>query len=321
MHGIASDDIDRLQKKAEMLRLKLGARQGFFLGWGSAGIKKELAETEALIADFRQRQGARDAQAARDAMAMISDPGAGGGRPRKKTKAEGEGTGGKTKSGTEWPVDTLQVYQADQLREAFEKIGKINDEWQPVSYVDSANLHEAEMLRKAFEEIGELNKDVAASVKDAGKVGAEVGQDLALVFSSAAGAAITNWQGVGSLLKGILQDLAQIALREAVTKPLTGMLTTALTSFLPKFDVGTDYVPRDMAAIVHKGERIVPAAQNLRDRSAGGGRSGGIVLNSAPSIRIDARTDVGAVAQMVAQGMRVANEQMLMELKSAGVMG
>jgi hypothetical protein len=76
-----------------------------------------------------------------------------------------------------------------------------------------------------------------------------------------------------------------------------------------------------MAAIVHKGERIVPAAQNLRDRGAGGGRGGGIVLTSAPSIRIDARTDVGAVAQMVAQGMRVANEQILMELKSAGVMG
>jgi tape measure domain-containing protein len=184
-------------------------------------------------------------------------------------------------------------------------------QWQQVfDFIDAEQ-------ERAIEE-GRALIDAQEAVK---KNGAEVGQEMALVFSSAAGQAIMRWESVGDVLKGVLADLAQIALREAVTKPLTGMLTTALTSFLPKFDVGTDYVPRDMAAIVHKGERIVPAAENLRDRSAGGGRSGGIVLNSAPSIRIDARTDVGAVAQMVAQGMRVANEQMLMELKSAGVMG
>ena len=38
---------------------------------------------------------------------------------------------------------------------------------------------------------------------------------------------------------------------------------------LPQFRIGTNYVPRDMAAIVHEGEAIVPKAYN----PAAGGQS------------------------------------------------
>ena len=33
---------------------------------------------------------------------------------------------------------------------------------------------------------------------------------------------------------------------------------------IPSFDVGTNYVPRDMIAQIHEGERIIPAADNTR---------------------------------------------------------
>jgi hypothetical protein len=36
--------------------------------------------------------------------------------------------------------------------------------------------------------------------------------------------------------------------------------------WLPSFDTGTDYVPRDMLAVVHRGEAIIPAAQNVGGR-------------------------------------------------------
>lgn len=56
-----------------------------------------------------------------------------------------------------------------------------------------------------------------------------------------------------------------------------------LGKLLPSFDVGTNYVPRDMVAMVHQGERIVPASQNR----GGGGHT--IIVNvngsNAPDVR------------------------------------
>ena len=36
---------------------------------------------------------------------------------------------------------------------------------------------------------------------------------------------------------------------------------------VPKYETGVDYVPRTSIAIVHQGERIIPASQNAGSRS------------------------------------------------------
>ena len=69
-----------------------------------------------------------------------------------------------------------------------------------------------------------------------------------------------------------------------------------LSGVLPQFDVGTDYVPRDMIAKIHKGERIVPAAQNNRY----GGHSIVVnVVNSGGGSVAEAKRSGGTIAREV----------------------
>jgi len=79
---------------------------------------------------------------------------------------------------------------------------------------------------------------------------------------------------------------------------LVGSGLSWLSGILPKFDAGSDYVPRDMAAIVHKGERIVPAAQNKP--GALGGHSVSVIVNMGGNgSASDVRRAGGAVAREV----------------------
>jgi TP901 family phage tail tape measure protein len=66
-----------------------------------------------------------------------------------------------------------------------------------------------------------------------------------------------------------------------------GMAITSLMGWLPSFAVGTDYVPHDMVANIHKGERIVPASQN---------KPGSV--SSGPPIIVHQNFTVGDVASL-----------------------
>lgn len=70
---------------------------------------------------------------------------------------------------------------------------------------------------------------------------------------------------------------------------------------LPSFDVGTAYVPRDMVAVVHQGERIVPASENRP------GGAGSMIVNQHFAITgaADARSQ-GQLAAAAAMGLHRA---------------
>lgn len=112
------------------------------------------------------------------------------------------------------------------------------------------------------------------------------------------------------LANSIVSDLIRIQVQQSVTKPLAealsgggignflsglfgsgGGASTAgpsaaagggswlnMGSSLPSYAIGTDYVPYDMIAKIHQGERIVPAAENVPGNFSSG--SGAITLNT-----------------------------------------
>jgi hypothetical protein len=98
-------------------------------------------------------------------------------------------------------------------------------------------------------------------------------RELGLTFTSAFEDAVVGGEELSDVLEALLDDIAKFALRKGFTEPALDLLSgfdfgslfggiSDLPDFVPSFAVGTDYVPHDMIAQIHKGERIVPAAEN-----------------------------------------------------------
>ncbi|QIL69560.1 hypothetical protein G7048_03725 [Diaphorobacter sp. HDW4B] len=70
---------------------------------------------------------------------------------------------------------------------------------------------------------------------------------------------------------------------------------------IPQFAVGTNYVPNDMLAMVHKGEAIIPAADNRALMAAlqnGGSGSDGELLKEVRALREDNRAQAGEIVRL-----------------------
>jgi len=143
------------------------------------------------------------------------------------------------------------------------------------------------------------NLGLVADKTDTAKTAAD---EFGMTMASAFEGAIVNGKEFGDVVDGLAQDILRMTLRKAVTDPLSGWISKGITAMLPSFAVGTDYVPRDMVAQIHQGERIVPAAQNH------GGSDGGITINIAATVG-----DIASKSDVVA-GMRATANQITASL-------
>ena len=200
------------------------------------------------------------------------------------------------------------------LAEAITDISLALDELRAKSYTAAVDI-KSDFLRAekaGYEETDEFMR----RLKEQSKEVDDIAKDLGLSFTSAFEDAIVGGKGLRDVLQGLEQDILRILTRKLVTEPLGNAITGAigeggfdlggilksiagsLFGGLPSFDVGTDYVPRDMVARIHKGERIVPAAQNR-----GAGMS--VIVNFSSAGPIDRRTQ-SQLAAAAGQGVQRA---------------
>lgn len=143
--------------------------------------------------------------------------------------------------------------------------------------------HQAELERKKY------SLEATKSVQDAA---ATMFQDFMKGTKSLSQAFNDFASSVMAAMQRILaQQFAEKLLGAGSTGggALSGLMGKAF-SWIPKFDVGTNYVPNDMLAVVHRGERIVPAAQNNPAMMGGGGQSVSVVNHFTVSGGVDRRT-------------------------------
>lgn len=202
----------------------------------------------------------------------------------------------------------------DQEEDTQRIITEAQEAWQKQRQEQDKQAAEdkAEMWKQVFDQIDrereeeiEQGRVLLEGLEDDTKKTSDVMRDLGATFSFAFEKAITGGEKFSKVLKGLAQDILNLVLRKTVTEPIaksiTGMfggtgggfdwssLLSMGSSFFGGgggmvnsgigggFAIGTDYVPRDMIAKIHQGERIIPAAQN--ESSYGEGGQGGLVVN------------------------------------------
>lgn len=159
-----------------------------------------------------------------------------------------------------------------------EEIDKITAAGFGPAILDPNEAQKSNFLRsekEAYSEVLEQVKELDNFAQQAGKnIQDALGDTIARTLKG-------DFESIGDLWKNLLIDMAAQALGAQLGKYLFGDFGTTgkigggigdLIKFigLPSFDVGTDYVPRDMVAKVHKGERILTADQNRQGWGAQG---------------------------------------------------
>lgn len=147
---------------------------------------------------------------------------------------------------------------------------------------------------------------------DAEKEAIDNAKELGRTFTSAFEDAVIEGKKFSDVLQSLADDIQRILLRRVVTEPLDDFLTGAIGSIggggsnivagewdglfggigdaigglfggITPFARGTNEVPKDMIAQIHRGEMIVPAydAAKMRNGGGGGGNVNVIINNNA----------------------------------------
>jgi hypothetical protein len=161
-----------------------------------------------------------------------------------------------------------------------------------------------EPIEETLTELSKFAEQAARNIQDA------LGDTLEQILGG-------HFENIGQLWVNLINKMIAQALAARLNEALFGtnltggLLGPAISAILPSFDVGSSYVPRDMVAMVHQGERIVPAEQN---------RNWGGMPASNVTVYVDGSVETARLQTLVAQGVRQGQTQLLTQLKAQGVL-
>lgn len=167
-----------------------------------------------------------------------------------------------------------------------------------------AYLDQIETQGNLYEDLEAQSKKLADQERDREQALSQLGA----TFESAFEDAIINGEELSDVIQGLTQDILKLALRTTITAPLGNALTSffsggggaGFSSIMSAFSshaTGIDYVPRDMTARIHKGEKILTAKEN-RDSSSGGGDVVVNVINNTDGKVSASQSDNGSGMQL-----------------------
>ena len=142
----------------------------------------------------------------------------------------------------------------------------------------------AEKANKTTPQVKALNdalKDQKDKLDESAKAAERLSEQIQDRLGDAFESAIFDAENMGDAISGILNGIARQIARDAFINPISegignyikgSGIGAGIMDFLPSFAVGSDNLPHDMVAKVHKGEMIIPAPQAAAMRAGGGGQ-------------------------------------------------
>lgn len=174
-----------------------------------------------------------------------------------------------------------------------------------------ARLLQEQAERQAKREADAISADAAKSlhtdVKTALSNAFRDSKDPAQAFAAGLGNVIYT-RLTNSLASGLADALVGTG-APGSSGGLLGGLVGGLFNWLPKFDTGINYVPYDMPAIIHKGERVMTAAENRR----------GTGFSPTTSIVVQGGGNTGEIYANVSKALEARDREWADRLKVAGV--
>jgi hypothetical protein len=171
-----------------------------------------------------------------------------------------------------------------------------------IDKLNSALMYQTQLLDEIKTEARDTFKEFVLSVSKGQSAMESLKRTALNVIESIAGNLINVSMGgqIGGGIGGMLAGLISNAFGATVTATSGSM---AGQQVIPSFAVGTNYVPQDMLANIHKGEMIIPAREAEQMRRGGGGNNQTVnqTINVSAGVSQTVRAEIARLLPQIRQ--------------------